>query len=90
MNNCERYSHVNRTSRAIPYPTQRPRAMSGGGSSPPTNAPIPPPPIPPVATQPTSGFLSLEPASPSVFASYPTGWQSTSYWAPTNPGSPAR
>lgn len=42
-------------------------------------------------TPPPSGFLSLEPASPSVFASYPTGWQSSpsaSYWTTAQPVSP--
>lgn len=45
---------------------------------------------PPPASN-ASTFLSLEPASPSVLATYPTGWQSSttsSYWPTVNPISP--
>ncbi|XP_037025403.1 T-related protein isoform X3 [Bradysia coprophila] len=43
------------------------------------------------SSPPPSGFLSLEPASPSVYASYPTCWQSSpsgSYWTTAQPVSP--
>lgn len=40
---------------------------------------------------PSTNYLSLEPVSTSMYASYPTNWQSTtaaSYWSSANPGSP--
>lgn len=87
LNNCDRYSHPSRSARSVPYTTQRSgRPISSSSNSPP---PLQPPPQQP---PPQTGFIPLEPASPSVFASYPTGWQGSttaSYWPTTNPTSPA-
>lgn len=82
LSNCDRYSShpSSRSVRSVPYATQR----SSRGVSSSSNSPPPPPP-------PSSGFLPLEPASPSVFASYPSSWQgstTSSYWPTANPASP--
>lgn len=104
-NQCnDRYSSTHRSaSRSVPYNTQqRSVGRSGAGGcaiSINNNSSPPAPPLVPAApssssTPPSSAsssFLSLEPASPSVFASYPTGWQSStagSYWPTVNPISP--
>lgn len=90
MSSCDRYSHSSRSARSVPYTTQRSsRGVSSSSGSPP-----PPPPPQSSATAPpstsSSVFLPLEPASPSMFSTYPSGWQGSTnanYW-PANPSSP--
>lgn len=97
LTSCERYTHTNRSARSVPY-TQRSssRALSTISNESPTPPPPPPPPPSTQSSVPSphnsSNLLSLESASPAVFASYPSSWQTTTtsgYW-PTavNPISP--
>lgn len=72
----ERYSHSNRNSTNRSVPYTTHRPRAISSNS---------------SSPPSTGYLSLEPVPTSVYASYPTNWQSAtaaSYWSTANPGSP--
>lgn len=71
----DRFNHSNRTA-ARPTPYTTHRSRAIGSNS---SSPTP------------SGYLSLEPVPTSLYATYPTNWQSTSaasYWSTASPCSP--